>query len=128
MVKLESEKMATESVTWLLPWMVLEYGFLYASILTWGALYGLLKTKSIADVVRDVLIIVVAVGSSHYGLASNHTVIGLLGLAAATGLSVMLHSSEFSKSNNMAPFGYLTSISIVSSLLVLSGILTSELS
>ena len=120
--------MASETVTWLLPWMVLDYGYLYALLLTWGALYGLAKTRSAADLVRDILIVLLVVGSSYFGLATNHTVIGLLGLATAAILSITLHSAEFSKTNDMAPFGYLTSVSIISSLLVLSGILTSELS
>ena len=119
--------MASENVVWLLPWMVLQYGFIYALILGWGSLYGFGKFRSGSSLFRDIIILSIVLGSATYGLTSDHSVIGLLLLGTASGMSLVFHSNEFSKTNDMAPFGYLTAISIITTILVVSGILTSEM-
>jgi hypothetical protein len=119
--------MATEGLIWLLPWMVLRFGVFYAAIVAWGAVYGFAKSRSGRSLMRDVLIIVTTLAASYYGLTTEHSVIGLLIFSLACGMSLVLHSAEFSKTNDMAPFGYVTSFSIITSILVISGILTSEL-
>ncbi len=119
--------MGSTEVVWLLPWMVLEYGIIYAVILSVGAIQGFAKWKSTSGLLRDILLILLVLLGSLFGLRTTHSVAGLVlvGIGACT--SMCLHGSQFGKTNDMAPFGYLTSFSIVMSLLVLSGILTSEL-
>jgi len=119
--------MASESVTWLLPFMVLDFALLFACILAIGTVYGIVKGKPGVSLVRDALIIAIVIGSARYGISTGRSVAGLLGMGVGTCLSVMLHSKEFSETNDMAPYGYVTAFSIISSLLVFSGILTSEL-
>ena len=119
--------MSSQYVTWLLPYMVLDFGAMYAAILAAGAVYGFIKTSSLRAFIRDVLITLLVLASAQYGLRSGHSVIGLIGVGAGSLMSLSLHSREFAKTNDMAPFGHLTAISILVSLLVLSGILTSEL-
>lgn len=119
--------MASEGVVWLLPWMILRFGVLYAAFIAWGAFYGFVKFRSATSLVRDMLIIVASLGASYYGLHTEHSVVALFIFLLACGISLLLHSTEFSKTNDMAPFGYLTSFSIITSILVISGILTSEM-
>lgn len=119
--------MASENVTWLLPYMVLQFAFVYAVIVGWAGLYGFGKFRSGSSLLRDILIAALIVTAGIYGLTTEHSLLGLVVLGAACGLSLILHSSEFSKTNDMAPFGYVTAISIITSLFVVSGILTSDL-
>ena len=119
--------MASQYVIWILPWMLLEFEFVYGVIIGIGAVYALIKTRAFPEFFRDVIIIALVIYSAHYGLDSGHTVVGLLGVGLGTALALSFHSSQFAKTNDMAPFGHLTAISILNGLLVLSGLLTSEL-
>ena len=96
-------------------------------ILSIGAIYGFAKWKSTSGLFRDILLILLVVIGSLFGLRTTHSVTGLVLVGIGACASITLHGSQFGKTNDMAPFGYLTSFSIVMSLLVLSGILTSEL-
>ena len=119
--------MGSQYVTWMLPYMVLEFGFIYGVILGSGAVYGLFKNRNIPEFIRDILIIAFVIGSAHWGIRSGHSVLGLVGMGAGSVISAWLHSTEFSKTKDMAPFGHMTAISIITSLVVLAGVLTSEL-
>ena len=119
--------MASENVIWLLPWMILKFGFIYALLLGWGTVYGLFKNRSMPDFLRDCLLILMVFVGAWYGLTTDHSVLGLLCLGLASCLSISLHGNELSKTNDMAPYGYLTSVSIITSLFILSGIMTSEM-
>ena len=119
--------MASEYVKWMLPYMVLDFAVVYAFIIAWAALYGYAKFKSTGKLLRDFLIILLVLGSANFGLVTGHSVVGLIGMGIGSSMSLTVHSSEFRKTNDMAPFGHLTAISIITSLLVISGILTSEM-
>lgn len=119
--------MASENVIWTLPRMVLRFGFIYALLLGWGIVYGLMKNRSMSDFLRDSLLLLMVIGGAWYGLETDHSVLGLIFLGAVSCISISLHGNESSKTNDMAPYGYLTSLSIITSLLILSGIMTSEI-
>ena len=119
--------MGSEYVTWILPFMVLEFGFVYAVILGIGAVYGLIKNRKFPEFLRDIVIIGFIIACVHWGIQSGHSVMGLFGMGIGSVLSAWIHSSEFSKTNDMAPFGHMTALSMITSLVVIGGILTSEL-
>jgi hypothetical protein len=120
-------EMASESVTWMLPYMVLEFAYVYALIIAWASLFGYFKFKTPKKLVRDFLIILLVICSARFGLVTGHSVVGLIGMGLGCIISLAVHSSEFRKTNDMAPFGHLTVISLLTSLLAVSGMLTSEL-
>lgn len=91
-----------------------------------GALYGLSKTKSIGLLIRDSVIIILVLTSCHYGITTGHWSTGLVGLGCGALLSTWIHSREFSKTNDMAPFGHMTALSVISTLFVIAGLLTTQ--
>ena len=119
--------MSSPSVVWIMPLIILYIGVLYGSILAIGAFYGFSKTKSIRSFIRDLIIIGLVLFSCHYGVKTGYWATGLVGLGCGTLLSIWIHSQEFAKTNDMAPFGHMTALSIISSLFVVSGLLTSEI-
>ena len=119
--------MSSPSVVWIMPLIVLYIGVLYGLILAVGALYGFSRTKSMRSLLRDLIITLLVLYSCHYGIRSGYWATGLVGLGFGTLLSVWIHSKEFAKTNDMAPFGHMTALSIISTLFVVSGLLTSEI-
>ena len=119
--------MSSPSVVWIMPLIILYIGIFYGCLLAFGAFYGYTRTKSIRTLFRDLIITALVFFSCHYGITTKHWSTGLVGLGCGTLLSVWAHSSEFAKTNDMAPFGHMTALSIISSLFVVSGLLTSEI-
>jgi hypothetical protein len=109
-----------------MPLIILYIGILYGTILTIGALYGFSKTKSVGMLVRDAVIIILVLASCHYGITTSHWSTGLVGLGCGALLSIWIHSREFSKTSDMAPFGHMTALSIISTVFVIAGLLTSQ--
>ena len=119
--------MGSQYVTWLLPYMVLDLASFYAVILAVGASYHLVKYKDFGTIVRDAIFIGIVLGSAQYGIKTGHPVIGLVGMGIGCCMSLLGNSNDFSKTQDMAPSGHITAFNIITSLLILSGILTSEL-
>lgn len=119
--------MGSQYVTWMLPYMVLDFASLYAVILAVGAIYHLVKYKDFGTLVRDAIFIGIVLGSAQYGIKTGHSVIGLVGMGIGCCMSLLVNSNELSKTQDMAPSGHIAAFNIITALLILSGILTSEL-
>jgi hypothetical protein len=119
-------RMGSENVVWIMPAVVLGFGYIYAMILGIGTVYGFMKYQRFTALVRDGAIVALVIVSSHLGLTTGHSVLGLLGIGTSAGISLSMHSSEFGKTQDMAPYGHLTAIGLITVLLVISGLLTSE--
>jgi len=114
-------------IVWMMPLVILYLGMIYACILLVGAVYGFTKGRSsLPSFFRDLLIVIEVVLSCHYGIKTGHWGAGLLGMGFGCILSLTIHSREFSKTQDMAPFGHLTAISVLVSLFDVSGILTCD--
>ena len=119
--------MSSSNVVWIMPLIILYIGVLYGIILTIGAVYAFSKTKALPAFVRDLALVSLVIFSCHYGVRTGNWTTGLVGLGCGTILSTFIHSREFAKTNDMAPFGHLTALSIISTLLVISGLSTAHI-
>jgi uncharacterized membrane protein (UPF0136 family) len=113
-----------DQFVWMMPLVILYTGILYGFLLLIGAVYGFLKTASWRSLFRDLFIVIEVLLSSHLGIRTGHWGGGLIGIAIGSALSMSLHSREFSKTNDMAPFGHMTAVSVIASLFDVAGILT----
>ena len=113
---------------WILPFMILDFQVWYPLIIVWGTIYGLLKNLTkIDEFVRDFFVAVLIFGTAVFGIKTNHSVMALFAIEFVNLVAILVFSKNYEKIRDMAPYGHLTAISLINTLLVFAALLTSEL-